>query len=263
MNRGMMVRGLWDREMVALVLLAAVMPMALAWLWFGGAPALGRLVLVLAVSGAWHLVFMLARAQPPSFAGALTALAVAMLAPTGLGLLQLILGISFGVVMAELAMGGWGRNVLNPATVALAFLGFGFPAAPWPDLPLPVAWAAIPAALMGAVAGVMPARALLGAGLGLAGAHWAGLPVGPVLPAAGIVLVLLVADPVAGAATRAGGWMNGLLYAGLILLFATGWQGAAPVQMAVSAALLASLAAPLLDEIAIAAWLARRRRRHG
>lgn len=263
MNRGMMIRGLWDREMVALILLVAVMPMALAWLWYGGVAAFGRLLLTLIVSGAWHLVFMLARAQPPSFAGAMTALAVAMLAPTELGLIPLILGISFGSVMAELAMGGWGRNVLNPATVTLVFLGFGFPAAPWPDLPLPVAWAAIPAALMGALAGVMPARVLLGGATGCVVAHWAGLPLAAILPAAGIVLVLLVADPVASAATRAGGWMNGLLYAGLVALFATGWQGAAPVQMAVSAALLASLFAPLLDEIALAAWLAGRKRRHG
>lgn len=256
-------RGLWDREMVALILLAAVMPMGLVWLWYGGAPAIGRLVLTLVLSGLWHLAFMLARAQPPSFAGALTALAVAMLSPADLGLLQLVLGISFGAVMAELVMGGWGRNVLNPATVTLAFLGFGFPAAPWPDLPLPVAWAAIPAALIGMIAGVMPARVILGAALVAALALLAGLPLAPVLPAAAIALVLLVADPVASASTRLGGWLNGLFYGGLIALFATQWDGAAPVQIAVSAALLAALAAPLLDEIALAAWLAGRRRRHG
>ncbi len=258
-----MTRGLWDREMVALVLLAAVMPMALAWLWYGGSAALVRLLLTLLLSGFWHLVFMLVRAQPPSFAGALTALAVAMLAPPDLSLFQLVLGISFGSVMAELVMGGWGRNVLNPATVTLAFLGFGFPAAPWADLPLPVAWAAIPAALIAMVAGVIPARTVLAATLVGGLAHWAGLPVGPVLPAAGIVLMLLVADPVASASTRLGGWLNGVLYSALMVLFAVQWQLAAPLQMAVSAALLVSLVAPLLDEIAIATWLARRKRRHG
>lgn len=258
-----MIRGLWDREMVALVLLAAMLPMALAWLWYGGSGAAGRLLLTLVLSGIWHLVFMLARAQPPSFAGALTALAVAMLSPPELGLIQLVLGISFGSVMAELVMGGWGRNVLNPATVTLAFLGFGFPAAPWPDLTLPVAWAAIPAALIGMIAGVMPARVLLGAAIAAVVALVAGLPAAPVLPAAGIVLVLLVADPVASASTRLGGWLNGALFGGLMALFAVQWDHAAPMQMAVAAALLASLTAPLLDEIAIALWLAERRRRHG
>ncbi len=258
-----MTRGIWDRETVALILLAAMMPMALAWLWYGGAAAAGRLVLALAVSGLWHLVFMLARAQPPSFAGALAALAVAMLAPADLGIVALVLGISFGSVMAELVFGGWGRNVLNPATVTLAFLGFGFPAAPWPELAPPVAWAAIPAALIGAVAGVMPARIMLGAGVAIAGALALGAGIGEVLPMAGIVLVLLVCDPVASAATRPGRWLNGLLYGGLVVLFATGWTAAAPAQVAVSAALFASLAAPLLDEIAIALWVAARRRRHG
>ncbi|MEP3435748.1 MAG: RnfABCDGE type electron transport complex subunit D [Hoeflea sp.] len=258
-----MIRGLWDREMVALVLLAAVMPMALAWLWYGGTAALGRLVLTLSLSGLWHLVFMLARAQQPSFAGALTALAVAMMAPPDLSMFQMVLAISFGSVMAELVMGGWGRNVLNPATVTLAFLGFGFPAAAWPELPLPVAWAAIPAALIGIVAGVLPARIVVGAALVGGLAYWAGLPMKPLLPAAGIALVLLVADPVASASTRMGGWLNGLLYGALMVLFAAWWDLAAPMQMAVSAALLVSLAAPLLDEIAIAAWLARRKRRHG
>jgi Na+-transporting NADH:ubiquinone oxidoreductase subunit B len=84
-----------------------------------------------------------------------------------------------------------------------------------------------------------------------------------VVPAAGVVLVVLVVDPVASASTRAGGWLNGALFAGLVALFASVWDDAAPVRMAVSAALLASLAAPLLDEMTIAAWVAARRRRHG
>ena len=75
--------------------------------------------------------------------------------------------------------------------------------------------------------------------------------------------MLLVADPVTSAATTLGRWLNGALYAGLIILFATGWSGAAPVQIAVAAALLTSLATPLLDEIALALWIAQRRRRHG
>ncbi|MDO5641295.1 MAG: RnfABCDGE type electron transport complex subunit D [Paracoccus sp. (in: a-proteobacteria)] len=256
-------RGLWDREMVALLLLFALLPMLLAWLWFGGTAALGRLIFTLVISGLWHLIFMLARAQPPSFAGALTALAVAMLAPAELSLFQLVLGISFGSVMAELVFGGWGRNVLNPATVTLAFLGFGFPAAPWPEFAAPVAWAAIPALAIGAFFGVMSLRLIAGAVLVGVLAHLSGLALYGVLPVAGIVLALLVADPVASASTRLGGWLNGALYGALIVLFAGGWQGAAPAQIAVSAAFLASLAAPLLDDIAVSLWATRRRRRHG
>ncbi|PJE29896.1 Na+-transporting NADH:ubiquinone oxidoreductase subunit B [Pseudooceanicola antarcticus] len=263
-----MIRGLWDRETVALLLLICLMPLALVWLWFGGPEAWTRLALALVISGAWHLVFMLARAQPPSFAGAITALAVAMLAPEELGLARLILGISFGSVMAELVFGGWGRNVINPATATLAFLGFGFPAAPWPELVLPLAWAAIPAAVLGVTLGLMPGRVIGGALLaalvswGVGQGTWpAGLA--PVLPMAFIVLVLLVCDPVTSASTLPGRWLYGLLYGGLVVLFATGWQGAAPAQIAVSAALFASLAAPMLDEAAISLWRARRRKHLG
>ena len=37
-----MTRGLWTRETVALLLLAAYLPLMLFWLWFGGAGALAR-----------------------------------------------------------------------------------------------------------------------------------------------------------------------------------------------------------------------------
>lgn len=258
-----MIRGIWDRETVALLLLAAVLPLAAAWLWQGGAAAAGRLGLAALVLAFWQLLFMLARAQPPCLAAALTALAVAMLAPEGIGPLRLALGLSFGAVMGELVFGGWGRNVVNPATVTLSFLGFGFPALPWPGFDPPVVWAAVPAALIGLGFGVMPGPLLAAALALLAGAAWAG----PLSPAtaevAGIVLVLLVADPVTSPATALGRWLGGALYAGLVTLFAAGWAGAAPVQLAVAAALLTSLAAPLLDEAALALWVAARRRRHG
>jgi len=251
-------RGLWDRETVALLLLAAVLPLAVTWLLAEGAAGLLRLLFVLFVAGVWHVVFMLARAQPPSFAGAVTALAIAVLAPIDLGPLPLVIGVSFGVVAGELAFGGWGRNVVNPATVTLAFLGFGFPAALWPSLPVQLGWSVGAVVLIGVVTGVMSWRAVAGAVLVLAaGSPWLATPA---LTAAAVVLVVLVCDPVTSAATGLGRWLYGLLYGALVLLFVFGWSGASPVRIAVSAALLASLAAPLLDELAIRLWLARRKR---
>ena len=258
-----MTRGLWTRETVASLLLAAYLPLALFWTLSGGVAALGLFGLVALIVAGWHLAFMLLRAQPPSLAALVTALGIAMLAPEDLGLFRLGLGISFGVVMGEMVFGGWGRNVVNPATVTLAFLGFGFPTFGWPGFDAPVAWAAIPAALIGMALGVLPAAVLIGAGLLGGIAVFGGLLPDPVLYAAGIVLVLLVADPVTSAGTTPGRWINGALYAALVVLFANQWTGAAPVQIAVSAALLASLAAPLLDEAALALWIAQRRRRHG
>lgn len=258
-----MSRGIWDRETVALVLLGAIFPIAVTWLSMAGAEGLWRLVFFLVVAGIWHLVWMLARAQPPSFAGVLTALALALLAPQELGLPALVLSTSFGVVMAELAFGGWGRNVLNPAVVTLAFMGFGYPAAPWPELAVQIGWAALPSALIGMVFGVMAPGILLGAALAFGVAWLAGVDFTASYAAIAVVLVVLVADPVASAATAPGRWLNGLLYGGLVTLFVVAWEGAAPVQLAVSAALFTSLAAPLFDEIAIGLWVLKRKKRHG
>ena len=258
-----MIRGLWDRETVALMWLIAVFPLAVIWLSHAGLDAAARLAFFLVVAGVWHVIFMLARAQPPSWAGVVTALALAMLTQQDLGLLPLLIGTSFGVVIAELAFGGWGRNVLNPATVTLAFLGFGFPVAPWPDIIVPVGWAALPVALIGALTGVMSLRIMLGAALALGVAWGLGLDLADTYPALLVGLVLLVCDPVTSATTSLGRWLNGALYGGLAAMFLAFWSEAAVVQIVVSAALLASLAAPVLDEIAIALWLARRRRRFG
>lgn len=258
-----MIRGIWDRETVALALLASVFPIAATWLLAEGLEGVLRLVFFLLVAGIWHILWMLARAQPPSFAGAITALCLAILAPEDLGLTALLVSTSFGVVVADLAFGGWGRNVLNPATVALAFMGFGFPAAPWPDLAVQLGWAVAPALLLGVALGVTAAPLVLGAGAVLVSAHLWGIDFSETGTALAVVLALLVCDPVASASTRLGRWLNGALYGGLGLLFTLHWQDAAPVQMAVSAALLASLAAPLFDEIAISLWLLRRRKRHG
>lgn len=258
-----MIRGLWDRETVALMLLAAMLPLAVTWLLGEGLPGVARLLFFLIFSGLWHIIFMVARAQPPSFAGVLTALAIAMLAPEELGIMQLLFGVSFGVVMAELAFGGWGRNVLNPATVTLSFIGFGFPAAPWPDLAIQVGWAAIPAALISWFAGVFSGRVLGGALAVIAVAYLSGVDLSQIYTALVVVLVLLVCDPVASASTQLGRWLYGALFGALVVLFAVHWQGAADIQLAVAAALLASLAAPLLDELAIALWLAQRRKRLG
>lgn len=255
-----MMRGIWDRETVALFLLAAALPLAVAWLQATGMAGVSRLCFVLLAAGIWHVVFMLARAQPPSFAGALTALAIAMLAPTDLGPLPMLIGISFGVVAGELAFGGWGRNIVNPATVTLAFLGFGFPASAWPGLPVQLGWAAGMAAFIGIATGVMSWRIIAGASAMIGMSWYAGWMAQPLITALCVILVLVVCDPATSATTRPGRWLYGLLYGALALVFAAGWQTAAPVQIAVSATLLASLAAPLLDEIAIRLWLSRRKR---
>lgn len=258
-----MTRGIWDRETVALLLVAAALPVAVMWLQAEGLNAIRRLLFFLVFAGLWHVLFMLVRAQPPSFAGAVTALALAILAPENLGIVPLLIGTSFGVVMAELVFGGWGRNVLNPATVALSFLGFGFPASVWPDIATPVGWAAIAMAFVGVITGIMSLAIIAGAVIAYGAASMLGADLARFDVVFGLVLVMIVCDPVASASTSLGRILYGALFGGLTAVFAVNWSGAAPVQITIAAALLASIAAPLFDEIAIALWLLRRRKRLG
>ena len=256
-----MIRGIWDRETVASLILVSLLPVAVAWGLDEGIGGLSRLLYVLAIAAGWQALWMVLRAQPPSLAGLVTAFAIAVLAPEDLGPVQLFLGASFGIVMAELAFGGWGRNVVNPATVALAFLAFGFPAAPWPDLPVQIGWAAAASLGLGVILGVLSLELILGAVLVLGAAALGGLELSGTATGILVVFALLVTDPVASSATLGGRWANGALYGALAVMFTLAWGDADPLQLSVAAALLASLAAPLLDEIAITLWLLKRRRR--
>ena len=254
-----MIRGIWNRETVALILVASALPVVAAWLWDEGVPGAGRLVFVVVLGGFWQALFTIIRAQPPSVMGAISALAMAMLAPD-VGPLQFALGISFGFVFGELVFGGWGRSVLNPAVVAVMFLGFSFPAAAWPSLAIQVGWATIPAAVLLLIFGVMPWRVLAGALIVLIAGG--GFSLDLVTSAAAFALVFLVCDPATSASTPVGRWLYGAVFGALIALFTVAWT-AAPVQIAVAAALLTSLVGPLLDEMSIAVWRAARRYRHG
>lgn len=254
-----MTRGIWTRETVALLILAAAVPVVVTWLWSEGVPGLARLAFAVILGGFWQALFTIVRAQPPSAAGAVSALAMAMLAPE-VGPFQFALGVSFGFVFGELVFGGWGRSVLSPAVVAIMFLGFGFPAADWPHLPVQIGWATIPAAALLLAFGILPWRVLAGALVVLVAAGGFGSDL--LASAVAFALVFLVCDPAVAASTPLGRWLYGALFGGLVALFALFWE-TVPAQIAVSAALLVSLSAPLLDEIAIAAWRAVRRHRHG
>ncbi|MDF1855945.1 RnfABCDGE type electron transport complex subunit D [Pseudooceanicola sp.] len=256
---------MWSRETVALFLVIAMLPLAVVWLTGAGWDGAIRLLAALAITYGWQLAFLLLRAQPPSLAGVVTAFAIAVLAPTGLGAFAFVLGVSFGVVIGELAFGGWGRNILHPATVAIAFLGFGYPAAPWPELSILITWGACGTLALAVAFGLYAIRLVAGTAIALSLAALVGLPVTDPFTAPAILasFALLVCDPVTSANTQTGRWMQGLFYGALIALFLAVWDGAATTQLALSAALLANLAAPLLDEIALLLWQATRRNRHG
>ncbi|MDJ0826694.1 MAG: RnfABCDGE type electron transport complex subunit D [Rhodobacter sp.] len=258
-----MIRGLWTPDTVGWLLVAAGLPAAVA-LWFDqGVDGVLRLVLCLAVVAAWQILFRVNLGVAPAPASAITALAVAVVAPIEVQLWQIALAVSFGAVIGELIFGGWGRNFLSPGVVALAFLSLSMPNAAFVASGANVAWAVLPGALVMLLTGILPVSVLAayGAALGLASMAL-GLEI-TLLAASGTLAfaaVFLVADPVAAAATPVGRWVQGALAGALTVLLMT---GTSVPQAAVFAVLLAGLFAPLVDQGAIAAHLARRRARNG
>lgn len=251
-----------------LPMLAGLVP-PLLWL-AGGDPWLApRLLLSAAVVLAWQFLFARVRGQGLGLHALVTAGLIAVLVPGSAPHWQLVLGLSFGVVLGEGVFGGRGRNFVSPVALALAFLIFSFTDQPYRqavELPLAVA---LPALALAVLAGQARIGTLLGAALGSAGLAWlsgAGDPAA-LLGGGAVVLCLayVVADPVASGATPAGRWLHGILAGALAVLFAT----AGPFFGAlVFAALLSSIFAPLIDHGVIAVHTrlnaARERRlRHG
>jgi len=241
----------WGRS--SLPALAGLIP-PVAALTLAEGPALWLRLCVLAiVTVGWQLVFARLRRQPIDPHGLVTAALVALAVPAGAPLWQLLLGISFGVVIGEQVFGGRGRSFLHPAVVTLAFLMFSFTDQDYRAGPELGWWTVLPALLLLLVAGQVSWRLLAAAAAALvlllavqgAAEPWTVLLDGAVL----MVLVFLAADPVASAATNPGRWIYGALVGALAGLFG---QVGAIFGSTVFAILLASIFAPLIDQLVIA-----------
>ncbi len=259
-------RGLWSRDTVAWVLVAALLPTLAVLLLQEGAAAALRIGIALVVIIAWQGVFRAAAGMPMSPTAVLGALAVGVLAPGELAAWQLILGVSFGTVIGELVFGGWGRNFIAGAVVTLAILFISFPgvthapAGPW------VALACLPAAALLLVTGIVSWRVLVPAVAALAATTVAlGAELTALTSLGGVAfgLVFLLADPVSAPSTPVARLLYGAL--GGALTAYLGHRGGAigAPQAVVFATLLASIFAPLLDQAVIAHWAYRRRTGHG
>jgi Na+-transporting NADH:ubiquinone oxidoreductase subunit B len=115
------------------------------------------------VGGIWEVIFALVRRHEINEGFLVTGLLFPLTLPPAIPLWQVALGISFGVVVGKELFGGTGRNILNPALAARAFVYFAYPAQlsgedVWVAVdgytratPLTVLSSADPAAGMGAV----------------------------------------------------------------------------------------------------------------
>jgi len=258
------VRAWWSSARISVVLLLALAPpFAVAAVTTGGQMP-GIFAICLAVVYAWQFLFATVRKRSVDLDGALTAALFAMLIPVDVPIWQIVLGVTFGVVIGEQIFGGRGRNILNPVVVGLSFLIFSFPTGGY-DFPgaAGALWS-IPGAVLLIVTGLASWRIVAAAAIGLmlsAALLGGANPVAEVL-AGGFIfgVVFLACDPVCASATNPGRWLYGLLIGFLVYLGRVGSDGTADGLIA--AVLIAQIFAPLADYgvVQVNRWMRERRR---
>jgi len=231
-----------------------------------GAPQIAVLATVLIAGLIWELAFNLIRGRALSWHAASAALIFAVLVPASVPLWQVAMALSFGLVFGELVFGGRGYGIVSAAAAGAGFLVFSFSGTGLSMSSQAMALAALPGAVLLLVAGLISWRVLVSVAVVLGGIAVLQDGAGGLLPvaiASIFSLVFLIGDPVAAASTNPGRWVFGVLAGVLIMLFDTVAGAAVAPAAIVFASLLASIFAPLIDHMAVALMVRRRRARHG
>jgi len=84
-------------------------------------------IAIFAVGTVWELLFALVRKHDFNEGFFVTSMLFALIIPPTLPIWQAAVGITFGVVIAKEVFGGTGKNFMNPALAARAFLFFAYP----------------------------------------------------------------------------------------------------------------------------------------
>jgi len=85
-------------------------------------------IVCMVVGVAWEVLFASVRGHEVNEGFFVTGMLIPLTLPPTIPLWQVALGVSFGVVIGKEVFGGTGRNFLNPALTARAFLYFAYPA---------------------------------------------------------------------------------------------------------------------------------------
>ncbi len=93
----------------------------------GGLYFLPVYIVCMAVGGAWEVLFATVRRHEVNEGFLVTGMLFPLTLPPTIPLWQVALGVSFGVVIGKEIFGGTGKNFLNPALTARAFLYFAYP----------------------------------------------------------------------------------------------------------------------------------------
>lgn len=258
----------------------------------GGLAVMLPVLAVAAVTAfSWEVVFAAVRRRPVDSGWTMASWLYVMLLPAGTPLVFVAAGMSFGAVFAQQLFGGSGRYIASPALVGALFLQFAYPSLLpadstrstlvaggaaaldwWPlfagretglfgtvsalacvagALALVVVRAASPRTLAGGMLGFGVAAGVAASlGDGLA-PHWHAA-----LGTAAFGWAFLLTDPTTMALTRGGRWLHGALFGGLVILI----READPTHPdgTLFAVLLAGLAVPLVDSLALRAGAWRR-----
>lgn len=94
----------------------------------GGLYFLPIYIVCMVVGGVWEVLFAVIRKHSVNEGLLVTGMLLPLTLPPTIPLWQVALGTSFGVVVGKELFGGTGRNFLNPALTARAFLYFAYPA---------------------------------------------------------------------------------------------------------------------------------------
>ena len=96
--------------------------------WYGAVFFVPIYAVTFLVGIAWEILFAMKRGHEVNEGFFVTSILFALICPPDVPLWQVALGISFGVVIGKEVFGGTGKNFLNPALTARAFLYFAYPA---------------------------------------------------------------------------------------------------------------------------------------
>lgn len=250
---------------ITLVQLIALLPPLAVRLWENGPATLGLLIPALVIVLIWDAVFASLRGKPIVPLGLTTAIIFTVLGPLDASPWQLFVVLSIGTVIGELVFGGRGFSFLSAPAVALALWVLSFPSVPLNEPSLAVSIAALPGAVVLLVLGLLPWRICAAYLLALLALVWLteqSLTLDAALLSV-FALTFLIADPNASSVTGVGRLAQGVLAAMLVAVFSPALGTGVSAHALVFAALLASLAAPLIDQGAMALNTWQRRARHG
>lgn len=117
----------WRAELTNMLL--GLSPDNLLACFFLGALYYVPILIVVYVTGfVWESLFAYVRGHEVNEGFFVTGILFTLIVPPNIPLWQVVLGVSFGIVIGKEIFGGTGKNFLNPALTGRAFLFFAYPA---------------------------------------------------------------------------------------------------------------------------------------